>query len=46
MIDLYYYRELKLTEIGRVLGVTEARVCQLHARARSALRASLLAMDL
>jgi RNA polymerase sigma factor for flagellar operon FliA len=46
VIDLYYYRRLKLTEIGRVLGVTEARVSQLHARARSALRESLRAMDL
>ena len=45
VIDLYYYRGLKLTEIGRMLGVTEARVSQLHARARSALRKSLLAMD-
>jgi RNA polymerase sigma factor FliA len=46
VIDLYYYRGLKLTEIGRMLGVTEARVSQLHTRARSALRKSLLAMDL
>jgi RNA polymerase sigma factor FliA len=46
VIDLYYYRGLKLTEIGRMLGVTEARVSQLHTRARSALRKTLLAMDL
>jgi RNA polymerase sigma factor for flagellar operon FliA len=46
VIDLYYYRGLKLTEIGRMLGVTEARVSQLHTRARSALRETLLAMDL
>lgn len=46
VIDLYYYRGLKLTEIGRLLGVTEARVSQLHTRARTALRKSLLAMDL
>jgi RNA polymerase sigma factor for flagellar operon FliA len=45
VIDLYYYRGLKLTEIGRMLGVTEARVSQLHSRARSALRETLLAMD-
>jgi RNA polymerase sigma factor for flagellar operon FliA len=45
VIDLYYYRGLKLTEIGRMLGVTEARVSQLHTRARSALRETLLAMD-
>jgi len=46
VIDLYYYRGLKLTEIGRLLGVTEARVSQLHTRARSALRRSLVALDL
>jgi RNA polymerase sigma factor FliA len=46
VINLYYYRGLKLTEIGRLLGVTEARVSQLHTRARTALRKSLLAMDL
>ena len=46
VIDLYYYRGLKLTEIGRMLGVTEARESQLHSRARSVLRETLLAMDL
>lgn len=46
VIHLYYYRGLKLTEIGRMLGVTEARVSQLHTRARSTLRRNLLAMDL
>jgi RNA polymerase sigma factor FliA len=46
VIDLYYYRGLKLTEIGRMLGVTEARVSQLHTRARTALRKTLLTMDL
>jgi RNA polymerase sigma factor FliA len=42
VIDLYYYRGLKLTEIGRLLGVTEARVCQLNSRARAALKKTLL----
>ncbi len=28
---LYYYEELTLKEIGNVLGVTESRVCQIHA---------------
>ena len=46
VINLYYYRGLKLTEIGRVLGVTEARVSQLHTRARLALKKTLLAMDI
>lgn len=46
VIDLYYYRGLKLTEIGRLLGVTEARVCQLNTRARAALKKTLLDMEL
>jgi len=45
VIDLYYYRGLKLTEIGQKLGVTEARVSQLHTRARLALKNTLVAMD-
>jgi RNA polymerase sigma factor for flagellar operon FliA len=41
VISLYYYEELTLREISEVLGVTESRVCQLHARAIMRLRASL-----
>ncbi len=33
VITLYYYHELTLKEIGRVLGVTESRVSQLHTKA-------------
>jgi len=33
ILSLYYYEELTLKEIGAVIGVSEARVCQLHARA-------------
>jgi RNA polymerase sigma factor for flagellar operon FliA len=46
VIDLYYNRGLTLSEIGRVLGVTEARVSQLHTRARTALKKTLLGMDI
>jgi RNA polymerase sigma factor for flagellar operon FliA len=45
VIDLHYYRGLKLTEIGDLLGVTVARVSQLHTRARLALKKTLVAMD-
>jgi RNA polymerase sigma factor for flagellar operon FliA len=41
VITLYYYEELTLREISEILGVTESRVCQLHARAITRLRASL-----
>jgi RNA polymerase sigma factor FliA len=33
VLSLYYYEELTLKEIGEVLGVSESRACQLHARA-------------
>jgi RNA polymerase sigma factor for flagellar operon FliA len=41
VVSLYYYEELTLREISEILGVTESRVCQLHARALNRLRASL-----
>lgn len=33
VLGLYYVNDLTLREIGEVLGVTESRVCQLHAEA-------------
>jgi RNA polymerase sigma factor for flagellar operon FliA len=38
VLSLYYYEGLTLKEIGRVLEVSESRVCQLHARALLKLR--------
>jgi len=43
VLSLYYYDGLSLKEIGRVLGVTESRISQIHGRALSALRATLQA---
>lgn len=45
VIALYYYEGLTLAEIGRVLGVTESRVSQVHSRATSLLRAKLTALE-
>jgi|WetSurMetagenome_2_1015567.scaffolds.fasta_scaffold00033_31 RNA polymerase sigma factor FliA len=33
VISLYYYEELTMKEIGKVLDITESRVCQLHGKA-------------
>ena len=41
VLSLYYYEDLNLREIGRVLRVTESRVSQLHANAIARLRAKL-----
>ncbi len=41
IVALYYQEELTMREIGEVLGVSEVRVCQLHARALHRLRVSL-----
>lgn len=41
VLSLYYYEGLTLKEIGKVLEVSESRVCQLHSRAISRLRKEL-----
>ncbi|MGH7231490.1 MAG: FliA/WhiG family RNA polymerase sigma factor [Nitrospiraceae bacterium] len=33
VLTLYYYEELTMKEIGRILNVTESRVCQIHTKA-------------
>ncbi|GAA0746194.1 FliA/WhiG family RNA polymerase sigma factor [Clostridium oceanicum] len=33
VLTLYYYEELTLKQIGKILSVSESRVCQLHSRA-------------
>jgi RNA polymerase sigma factor for flagellar operon FliA len=41
VLSLYYNEELTFKEIGKVLGITESRVCQLHARAILSLKAMM-----
>jgi RNA polymerase sigma factor for flagellar operon FliA len=38
ILSYYYEEQMTLAEIGRLLGVTESRVCQLHTRALRRLR--------
>lgn len=39
VMGMYYERDMNLKEIGAVMGVSESRVCQLHAQAVARLRA-------
>jgi RNA polymerase sigma factor for flagellar operon FliA len=41
VIEKYYWRELRLKEIGLGLGISEGRVCQIKARAHKKLRQQL-----
>ncbi|MCX6064882.1 MAG: FliA/WhiG family RNA polymerase sigma factor [Chloroflexi bacterium] len=41
VLSLYYTDELTFKEIGKVLSITESRVCQLHARAIISLKAMM-----
>ncbi len=41
IVDLYYFQELTFKEIGRILGVTESRVSQLHSRLKRRLLSRL-----
>ncbi|WNB84919.1 RNA polymerase sigma factor WhiG [Cellulomonas sp. ATA003] len=41
VLVLYYYENMTLGEIGRILGVTESRISQMHSAAMVRLRATL-----
>jgi RNA polymerase sigma factor for flagellar operon FliA len=45
VLTLYYYEGLTLAEIGKVLSVTESRVCQIHTKAMLQLRSKIDAVD-
>ena len=41
VVSLYYFEELSMKEIAKVLGLTESRVCQIHGKVIEKLRKSL-----
>lgn len=45
VLTLYYYENLTLAEIGKVLRVTESRVCQIHTKAVLQLRSRLASVE-
>jgi RNA polymerase sigma factor for flagellar operon FliA len=42
VVVLYYYEGMTLAEIGRLLGVTESRISQMHTAAMARLRTRLV----
>lgn len=45
VLNLYYYEELTLKEIGTVLEVSESRICQVHGAALKKLRKTMKAVS-
>lgn len=41
VITLYYYKSMKYSDIAKVLGVSESRVCQINTKAMLSLKAAL-----
>jgi len=41
VLTLYYWEELTMQEIGKILNITESRVCQIHSQALKKLRSVL-----
>ncbi len=41
VVTLYYFEQLSMKEIAKVLGLTESRVCQIHSKVIEKLRTSL-----
>jgi RNA polymerase sigma factor for flagellar operon FliA len=45
VLALYYFEDLRLREIAEVFGLTESRICQIHAKAILTIRAALHRYD-
>lgn len=41
ILSLYYWEELTMKEIGKIMGITEGRVCQLHGQSLLRLKSNL-----
>lgn len=41
VLAMYYFEDMRLAEIAKVFGVTESRICQIHAHAMVSLRSFL-----
>ena len=45
VLALYYFEDLRLREIADTFGLTESRICQIHAQAILAIKAQILKFD-
>jgi RNA polymerase sigma factor FliA len=45
VLALYYFEDMRLREIAAIFGLTESRICQIHAQAVTTLRAQLANLD-
>ena len=45
VLALYYFEDLRLREIAEAFGVTESRICQIHAQAILAIKSLLRKED-
>jgi RNA polymerase sigma factor FliA len=45
VLALYYYEDLRLREIAEVFGLTESRICQIHAQAVLSIKSYLQRVD-
>ena len=45
VLALYYFEDMRLREIAEVFGVTESRICQIHAQAILAIKTFLRKQD-
>lgn len=42
VVTLYYYEKLKFSDIGKVMEISESRVCQIHSQAVSKMKAFMM----
>ena len=45
VLALYYFEDMRLREIAEVFGLTESRICQIHAQAVLAIKSHLQKYD-
>lgn len=45
VLALYYFEDLRLREIAEVFGLTESRICQIHAKAILSIRSAINKLD-